>query len=90
MSSINSDKREILKINGLGESIIEFNNSDNSEDVMSTIEKSYPKLSNIGGYEFLRVERGKHQLVLIKPTENGFDALSLGILCLKYAVPVLL
>lgn len=47
---------------------------DTNDEVMSKIERLYPRLAGIGGYEFMQVFRGKHHLVPINPSSEGYDA----------------
>jgi hypothetical protein len=62
-----------LESNGLSCKIVEFQLDDDFMVVKAKIEDVFPQLTDIGGYEFLRVPRSKRDLITIPASEKGYD-----------------
>lgn len=63
-----------LDSSDLWEKIVELDVDDDYMEVRNKIEALYQKLKNIGGFEFLQVNRSSRALLPIIATNKGFDA----------------
>ena len=73
-------ERASLQIAGLGEKRVSFNVYADAHDVYHELMNQFPKLSEGGGFELLRVnDRGgaARRLELINPPKSGYDVLFL-------------
>ena len=69
-------ERASLQIAGLGEKRVSINLYSDAHDVYHELTNQFPKLSEGGGFELLRVnDRGgaARRLELINPPESGYD-----------------
>ena len=72
-----------LDCSDLREKIVELDVDDDYMEVRNKIEALYKKLKNIGGFEFLRVNRSSRALLPILATNKGFDAKTLKLAVAK-------
>ena len=73
-------ERASLQIAGLGEKRVSLNMYADAHDVYHELMSQFPKLSEGGGFELLRVnDRGgaTRKLELINPPESGYDVMFL-------------
>ena len=73
-------ERASLQIAGLGEKRVSFSVYADAHDVYHELMNQFPKLSEGGGFELLRVnDRGgaARRLELINPPESGYDVMFL-------------
>lgn len=68
----NIEKTE-LRSAGLGEQIVSLDDSADMEEIRTALYESCPKLSDAGGFEIMRHERGVKNLTVIRPPKEGIS-----------------
>ncbi|CAB3996334.1 Hypothetical predicted protein [Paramuricea clavata] len=70
-------KKINLQNSGLGRKKVVFKCNDSAFDVQKVLQGVYPKLSQAGGFELLRIGDPRTSLVLITPPVTGYNVLFL-------------
>ena len=69
-----SSERAWLHLAGLGEKKIQLSIDSDAHSIHSELFSQFPKLSNGGGYELLRAEKGQKLLCVIDAPASGYTA----------------